>query len=67
MTGKKSKIINSLSEQLTKQEKRNKKVLISLTESEHNAVSKIANDLITTVPKVIQETLILSGIFNEKK
>ncbi|WP_323595823.1 hypothetical protein [Aliarcobacter butzleri] len=67
MAGKKSKIINSLSEQLTKQEKRNKKVLISLTESEHNAVSKIANDLITTVPKVIQETLILSGIFNEKK
>lgn len=67
MSGKKSKIISSLSEQLTKQEKRNKKVLISLTESEHNAVSKIANDLITTVPKVIQETLILSGIFNEKK
>ena len=67
MTGKKSKIINSLSEQLTKQEKRNKKVLISLTENEHNTVSKIADDLNTTVPKVIQETLILSGIFNEKK
>ncbi|KLE00778.1 hypothetical protein L5F43_03875 [Aliarcobacter butzleri] len=67
MTGKKSKIISSLSEQLTKQEKRNKKVLISLTENEHNTVSKIADDLNTTVPKVIQETLILSGIFNEKK
>ncbi|MFW2553699.1 hypothetical protein [Aliarcobacter butzleri] len=67
MTGKKSKIISSLSEQLTKQEKRNKKVLISLTENEHNTVSKIADDLDTTVPKVIQETLILSGIFNEKK
>lgn len=67
MAGKKSKIINSLSEQLTKQEKRNKKVLISLTENEHNTVSKIADDLNTTVPKVIQETLILSGIFNEKK
>ena len=67
MTGKKSKIISSLSEQLTKQEKRNKRVLISLTENEHNTVSKIADDLNTTVPKVIQETLILSGIFNEKK
>ncbi|MCG3710258.1 hypothetical protein HUX57_09890 [Arcobacter butzleri] len=67
MSGKKSKIISSLSEQLTKQEKRNKKVLISLTENEHNTVSKIADDLNTTVPKVIQETLILSGIFNEKK
>ena len=67
MSGKKSKIISSLSEQLTKQEKRNKRVLISLTENEHNTVSKIADDLNTTVPKVIQETLILSGIFNEKK
>jgi hypothetical protein len=67
MAIKKEKLLEELSKGIQKTEKRNKKVMLSFTESEYKNLQKTAQDLKTTIPNLIRKTMMFTGITDEEK
>lgn len=67
MAIKKDKFLEILSKGVKERDKRIKKVMISLTTNEYEALSNIANNLNISIPRVIRDTIEITGIFDEVK
>ena len=67
MAIKKDKFLEILSKGVKERDKRIKKVMISLTTNEYEALSNVANNLNISIPRVIRDTIEITGIFDEVK
>ena len=61
------KFLEILSKGVKERDKRIKKVMISLTTNEYEALSNVANNLNISIPRVIRDTIEITGIFDEVK
>ena len=67
MAIKKDKFLEILSKGVKERDKRIKKVMISLTTNEYEALSNVANNLNISIPRVIRDTIEITGIIDEVK
>lgn len=67
MAIKKDKFLEILSKGVKERDKRIKKVMISLTTNEYEALSNVANNLNISISRVIRDTIEITGIFDEVK